>query len=155
MHDTRLAEQLHLLLSRTHEQKARGVQQERREILEAIRVRAAHANIVLVTQDEGDLNNTRQTRSHQGVSEDSVDHGANHQRLRMRRHGIARQTDDNGRNEIPLGPAIATPAQPHAQEAGAPPDNTHRGMLEIIVHPGSAPSVLSKCIDAAPSRDDQ
>lgn len=155
MHDTRLTEQLHLLLGSTHEQEARGVQQERCQILEAVRVGAAHADIGLITQDKRDLDDTGQTRSHQGITKDTVDHSTDHQRLSMRRHSIASQTDDNSGNQVPLGPAITAPTQPHAQQTGAPPDNTHRGMLEIIVDPGPAPTVFSKGINAAPRGDNQ
>lgn len=155
MHDTRLTEQLHLLLGSTHEQEARGVQQERREVLEAVRVGAAHANIGFITQDKRDLDDTSEARRHQGVTKDTVDHSADHQRLCVRRHGITSQTDDNSRNQVPLGPAITAAAQPHAQKTSAPPDDTHRSMLEIIVDPGSAPAVFSKGINAAPRGDNQ
>ena len=73
----------------------------------------------------------------------------------MRGHGISGQTDDDGGNQVPLGPTIPAPAQPHAQKTGAPPDNTHRRVLQIIVNPWSAPAMLGKGIDTAPCGDDE
>lgn len=73
----------------------------------------------------------------------------------MTRHGITGQHDHNTRDQVALGPAVALPAQPHAQETGAPPDNTHGCVLQVIMHPGTSPAVLSEGIDTSPSGDHQ
>jgi hypothetical protein len=125
------------------------------EVLEAVGVISTHADSGLIPQHKGDLNDTGDTSGHEGISEDGVDHGADHQSLRVRRHSIPSHENDNGRNEVALGAAIAAPAQPHTQQTSAPPDNTHGSVLQIIVHPGTAPAVLSKGINTTPSRNNQ
>lgn len=84
-----------------------------------------------------------------------MDHGADHQVLRMGRHGITSQHDDNTRDQVTLGPAVTLAAQPHAQQPSAPPDNTHRGVLQVIVHPGTTPAVFGKRVDASPDGNHQ
>ena len=59
--------------------------------------------------------------------------------LRMSRHGPSSNEDDEARNEVSLGASVLLPAEPDPSETGAPPDNTHRGMLDIITTPGLAP----------------
>lgn len=73
----------------------------------------------------------------------------------MRRHGVAGEADDDGGDEVALGAAIAAATQPDAQQTGAPPDNTHGGMLQVVVHPGAAPAVLGEGVDASPGGDDE
>lgn len=126
-----------------------------RKVLEAVGVCAAHADGTLVPQHEGDLNDAGKSSRHQGVPEDRMDHSADHQGLRMRRHSISSQQDDNGRNKVALWPAIPAAAQPYAQQTGAPPDHPHRGMLQIIMDPRTTPAVLGKGIDTAPGGDDE
>lgn len=109
----------------------------------------------LIPQNERDLNNARQTRRHQGVPEDSVDHGTDHQLLGMRRHSISGNQDDNSRNEVTLRTSAASTAEPHTQQTSTPPDNAHSSMLEVIVHPSGTPAVFGKSIDTAPSGDDE
>lgn len=75
--------------------------------------------------------------------------------LRMSRHGIPSQHDDDTRDQVAFRLAVALPAEPHAQQTGAPPDNAHGGVLQVIVHPRPAPAVLGKRIDAPPDGDDQ
>lgn len=84
-----------------------------------------------------------------------MDHGADHGMLRMTRHGIPSQHDDDTRHQVALRLAVALPAEPHAQQTGAPPDNTHGGVLQVIMHPRPAPAVLGKRVDAPPDGDDQ
>ena len=128
---------------------------EWREVLETVRVQASHTDSGLVAQHERNLDDTGDTSCHQGISEDRVDHGADHQALRVSRHGIARHEDDNRRNQVPLGSAVAVTAQPHTQQTSAPPDNAHSGVLEIVVDPRAAPAVLSKGVDTAPGCNNQ
>lgn len=128
---------------------------KRREILEAVRVRAANADSGLIAQHERDLNDASHTSRHQRIPKDRVDHGTDHQSLGMRRHSIASHQNDQSRNEVPLRPPVAVAAQPHTEQTGAPPDNTHSSVLEIIVNPGTTPAVLGKGIDTAPSRNNQ
>lgn len=123
--------------------------------MEAVRVRAVEANSIFVPQHKGNLDDSGKTSGHQCVAKDGVNHGADHQSLRMSRHRITGQQNNDGRDEIPLGPAISLPAHPNTQEPGTPPDNAHSGMLQVIVHPRSSPTMLRKGVDASPGRDDQ
>lgn len=125
------------------------------QVLEAVRFSTVHANSALIAQDKRDLNNARQTRRHERVAEDRVDHGADHEMLRMRRHSVSGHQDDNGRDEIALGSTVAIATEPHAQQTRAPPDNSHGSVLEVVVAPLLAPAVLGEGIHAAPSRDDE
>lgn len=128
---------------------------EWREILEAVGICSIWAERGLILQDERDLNDPHGTCGHQGISEDGVDHGTQHQLLRVCGHGITGQQDDNGRDQIALRPAVPLPAEPDTQQTGAPPDNTHRGVLEVTVHPWASPAVFGEGVDASPSSDDQ
>lgn len=82
-----------------------------------------------------------------------MDHSAQHQFLRMGRHRVASQQDHNSRNQVPLRPTVSLPTQPDTQETGAPPDNSHTRMLEIIMRPILAPAVLGECVDTTPDRN--
>lgn len=126
-----------------------------RKILEAIRFCTAHANGRLIAQHERNLDDAGQPSRHQRVSENRMDHCTDHQCLGVRRHRIASQQNHQGRNKIPLRAAVTAAAQPHTQQTGTPPDDTHRSVLEIIVGPFPAPAMLGKGIDTAPSSDNQ
>ena len=80
-----------------------------------------------------------------------MDHGANHRVLGVTRHGIASQHDDDTGNQVALGSAVALPAQPDTQQTGAPPDNSHGGVLQVIMHPWTSPAVFSESVDTSPS----
>lgn len=109
----------------------------------------------LILQHERDLNDAGQTRRHQGISKEGVDHSTDHQMLGVSGHGIAGHQDDDGRNEVTLGTTAAGTAEPHTQQTSAPPDNSHSSMLEVIVNPRGTPSVLGESINTAPSGDDE
>lgn len=123
--------------------------------METVRLRTTHANSRLVAQHEGNLDDASKSSRHQRIAKERVDHGADHQSLRMGRHSIAGHQDHQRRNEIPLWPAITAATQPHSHQASTPPNNSHGRMLEIIVHPLSTPAVLGESIDTTPSGDDQ
>ena len=72
-----IAEQLHLLFGGTHEEETTCVQQERREVLEAVDlvvVLTIRGDVEggLVAKYEADLNDPGQSSSHERVAEDSV-----------------------------------------------------------------------------------
>lgn len=108
---------------------------------------------ILVLQYEGNLNDAGGTGGHERVSEDGVDHGGKRQRLRVRGHGEASEQDDDARDQVPLRPAVPAPAQPDADKTSTPPDDSHRGVLQVVVGPGPAPAVLCESVDAAPRRN--
>lgn len=83
--------------------------------MKTVRVRAIHTQSALVAQDKRNLDDPSQPSRHQSIAKERMDHGADHQVLRMARHGITGQHDDNTRDQVTLGPAIALAAQPHAQ----------------------------------------
>lgn len=109
----------------------------------------------LIPQDERDLNDAGQTRRHQGIPEEGVDHSTDHQLLGVSGHGISGNQDDNGRNEVTLRTAAASTAEPHTQQTSTPPNYAHSGMLEVIVSPRGTPAVLGESINTAPSGDDE
>lgn len=123
--------------------------------METVGIRSIRTQSALVAQNKRNLDDPGQAGSHQRVAKERMDHTADHQVLRMGGHGIPSQHDDDTRDQITLGPAVALAAQPHAQQAGAPPYNTHRGVLQVIVHPGPAPAVLGKRVDASPDGNNQ
>lgn len=125
------------------------------KVLEAVGVISAHADGRLVAQDEGDFNDTHGTSSHQCISKDGMDHGADHQSLRMSRHGVSSHHDHNSRNHVALGAAVAGLAEPHAQKTSTPPDYTHSSVLQVVVHPGATPAVLGEGVDTAPGGNDR
>jgi predicted GNAT family acetyltransferase len=72
-----VTEQLHLLLGGAHEEEATCVQQEGREVLEAVDIVVILAirgdvECGLVTKDEADLDDSGQASSHERVAEDGV-----------------------------------------------------------------------------------
>lgn len=110
-------------------------------------------NGVSISKDECNLNNPCESSSHQGITKCCMDHSAEHKVLRMCRHRPPSDCNDETRNEVPLWCSVPLPAQPNPSKAGAPPDNTHSSMLDIIADPCTSPSVLRERIDAAPSSD--
>lgn len=77
-----------------------------------MRVRAVGTQGGLVLQDERDLDDSGRASRHQRVAEDGVDHGADHQVLRVRGHGITSQEDDNGGHQVTLGATVPVATQP-------------------------------------------
>jgi hypothetical protein len=154
MSDTGLRQQQHLLFGGAQEEEATGIQQERRQKLEAVGILSIFGNRVGIFQDETDFDDASDTSSHQGVAKDTVYHGTDVQLLRMATHGPASNGNDDGRNQVALGTAAAVTAEPHAQQTSAPPDDTHTGMLQVVAYPGVSPSVFSESVDATPSSDD-
>ena len=108
----------------------------------------------LVAQHKRDLHDPRQTRRHKGVPKHAVRHGADHELLRVRRHGPPGQEQHEPGHKVALGLAVPVPAQPHARQAGAPPDDAHGRVLPVVPHPVGAPPVLGEGVDAPPRRDD-
>jgi hypothetical protein len=75
--DMVVTEKLHLFFGGAHEEEATCVQQERREVLEAVDlvvVLSIRGDIEgsLVAKDEADLNDSGQASSHERVAEDGV-----------------------------------------------------------------------------------
>lgn len=135
--------------------RRRGETYEWWQVLETVCVGAIGAEGALISQHEGDLDDSRDTRSHQRITEDSMNHRADHEVLRMARHSPTGQENDKGGNKIPLWPTIPAPTQPHTQQTRAPPNNTHSRMLQVIMPPRLTPTVLRKGINTAPKRNDQ
>jgi hypothetical protein len=154
MGDFSLRQKQHLLFGGTQKEEATGIQQERRQELEAVGILSIFRDGVGVFQDETDFDDASNTSSHQGVAKDAVYHGTDVQRLSMTTHGPASNGDDDGRNQIALGTATAVAAEPHTHQTSAPPDDTHTGMLQIIMCPGVSPSVFSESVDTTPSSND-
>lgn len=75
--------------------------------------------------------------------------------LRVAGHSITGQQDDNTGDQVALRPAVSLPAEPDTQQAGAPPDDAHRGVLEIVVHPWASPTMFRESVDASPGSDNE
>lgn len=108
----------------------------------------------LIPQHKRNLNDAGQSSGHEGISKDGMDHGRQRKVLRMRRHGITRQQDDQSRDDISLGSAIPRPTEPEPHKPRTPPDDAHGGMLNVIASPGLTPSMFRKRVDHAPGRDE-
>ena len=108
----------------------------------------------LVLQDKRHLDDARQAGRHEGVAEHLVGHGADHQLLRMGGHRPAGDEDDKTGDKVALRRAVPVLTEPHADQAGAPPDDAHGGVLPVVPNPGSTPAVLSEGVDATPGGDD-
>ena len=119
-------------------------------VLEAVPRAAALVQRLFVLEDKGDFNDTSHTNSHQRLAKHGVRHGADHELLRMRRHGPAGDEDDKGGNKVALGVSVAVAAEPDTGQASAPPDDSHGGVLPVVLDPGGAPAVLGEGVDAAP-----
>ena len=109
---------------------------------------------LLVLQHKGNFNDARQAGRHQCLAKGAMRHGADHELLRVSRHGPTSHEDDKAGDEVALRVSIAVPAKPHASQTGAPPDDAHGGVLPVVLDPGRAPVVLSKGVDAAPGGND-
>lgn len=119
-----------------------------------MRIRSVNTQRVAILEHKRNLNDPDQPRRHQRVSKHGMNLLTERQVLRMSRHAPASQHDHQRGDQIALRLAVALSAQPHAQQARAPPDNPHSRVLQIVVHPGMAPAMLRKSVDAAPGRDD-
>jgi len=150
-----VTEDLHLLLRRTHEEEAGRVEKECREVLETMRIRPIGAEGAPIPQDKGDFDDPGGAGGHQSISKNTVHHRAERQELRVSGHGVAGQENDDSRNKIALRPAIPLPTQPDAEQTGAPPDDAHARVLEVVVDPGTAPAVFGEGVDTAPESNDQ
>lgn len=125
---------------------------ERGKVLETVWFADQTATI---SEHEGDLDDAGGAGGHQGIAEDGVDHGAQREVLGMRTHGPAGQEDDDTRNQVAFRSSAPRPAQPDAHQAGAPPNDAHAGVLDVVPAPRLAPSVLRKRIDHPPRRDQE
>lgn len=155
MGNMRVREYLHLLLCSTHEEEARGVEQERSEILEAVGVGAIGRRGAAIAKHKRNLNDPGDTGSHKGVAKDGMNHAGERQSLRMRRHAPASEQNHNARNEIALRSSVPRPTEPDANQAGTPPDDAHCRVLQVVPDPRSAPAMLGKGVDTAPRGDDE
>lgn len=122
--------------------------------MEAVGVLAILRDRVVVFQDETDLNDASDTSGHQGVSENAMYHGTQMQFLGVTTHGPSSNGDDNGRDQVALGTATAIATEPDAQKAGAPPNDTHCRVLQIVTHPSGPPSMFGESIDTSPRSND-
>ncbi len=122
--------------------------------LKAVGLITSLADADLVAYDESDFNDASDTSGHESVAKHGVRRGADHQLLGVGRHTPAGHHDDETRDEIALGRAVSVLAEPDTRQAGAPPDDTHGGVLPVVLDPRSAPSVLRKGVDTSPGSDD-
>ena len=91
-----VAKELHLLFCGAHEQETRGIEKlstvsmlfitrdingthEWRKILEAVRIRSISTKSRSISEHERNLNHTSKSSRHERVTEDCMDHCAQHQ----------------------------------------------------------------------------
>ena len=79
--------------------------------METVGIRSIRTQSALVAQNKRNLDDPGQAGSHQRVAKERMDHTADHQVLRMGGHGIPSQHDDDTRDQVTLGPAVALAAQ--------------------------------------------
>lgn len=77
--------------------------------------------------------------------------GTQLQALWMSAHAPSSEHDHERWKQVPLRLPVSLPAQPDPKKSRTPPHNAHAGMLQVIPHPRSAPSVLRECIHAPPN----
>lgn len=70
-------------------------------------------------------------------------------------HSISSKKDNQAGNDIPLRLPILSTGQPDTNHSAGPPNDTHGGMLNIIMGPFLSPAVLGKGIDATPGRNNR
>lgn len=128
----------------------KGKTHKNRNILKTVRLISLVRHRRFVLENKRNLNDPRQTGAHQTIPKHLVRHGANHEFLRVRRHGPARHQQDKARDKVSLGRAVPVLAQPNTSETSSPPDDPHGGVLPIVADPGRAPAVFGKSVDAAP-----
>lgn len=121
----------------------------------AVRIGSVRAEGRPVFEDEGDLDDTCDTGTHQRISKNGVNCLAYVQRLRMGAHRPTRHEQNERRDEVALWPTIPLAAQKHPQKTSTPPHDAHRSMLQVVLDPSSAPSVLCEGVDTSPYRDDR
>lgn len=155
MGDASIGEQSHLLLGGSHKQETTCVEQKDGQELEAVGVFSIVADSIRIAQDEADLNYSCKTSAHESVTEYAVDHRAEWKTLRVCAHGPASHEDDNARDEIALRAAATVSTEPDSDQSSTPPDDSHTGVLQVVVYPRSTPSVLGESIDTSPGSDDQ
>lgn len=113
------------------------------------------AVVGMIFQDERDFDDACQTSGHERVAEHGVNHGADHQMLRVTAHSPARHKYDNRGNDVSLRPPIPLPTEPNTNQTRTPPHNAHTRMLQVIGNPRSTPAVLCERVDAAPDGNDE
>lgn len=62
--------------------------------------------------------------------------------LRMCRHRITSEYDDNSGDDVPSGLTIVAPGKPETKHSRSPPDNSHSGVLNVVVFPVLPPAVF-------------
>lgn len=112
MRHARRRQTRHLLLRGAHEQEPGSVQQERREVLEAVDLRVHIPTLrsdecIAIPQHEADFNDAEDASADEGVSEDGMHHRAEHEFLRMGGHGPAGHGDDDARDDVSTRSAVA------------------------------------------------
>ena len=149
-----IGEKLHLFLGGAHEEKAGGIEEKGREVLEAVGIVPIGREGVFVLEHKRDFYDPRNASGHQRVAKYGVDHVGDGKVLRVCRHAPASQQNDDTRNQVPLGSPVARAAEPDAHQASTPPDDAHGGVLQVVCDPGSTPTMLGEGIDAAPCCND-
>lgn len=123
--------------------------------MEAVLVFTTLASTGLVAEDEADLDDPGQTSGHEGVSKYCVHHSAERKSLGVSRHSPAGQEDDETGDKVAFGTSVSVPAEPDSDQTGTPPNYPHARVLEIVVDPGTTPSVFGKGVDTAPRGNDE
>lgn len=124
------------------------------DVLEAVTLAAVLGKAIAVSQHKGDLDQTGDADSHQSPAKHLVGRGTDHELLRMSTHAPTSNENHKSRNKVTLRATIAVLAEPNASKTGSPPDDTHGGVLPVILDPGGAPAVLGKGIDHTPRSND-
>ena len=75
--------------------------------------------------------------------------------LRVSGHCPASHEYDHSWNQVSFRSTGSCATQPYANQASGPPDDSHRGVLQVIVHPRATPAMLGKGVDATPCSDDK
>jgi hypothetical protein len=117
------------------------------------RVRLTEATTV--SQHERDFDDPRCTSSHKRIAKDAMDHRAEWNRLWVRTHAPSREQNNNARNQVSSWSAMSRSRQPYTKQASTPPDYAHSCVLKIISNPWTTPSMLSECVDSAPSSNEK
>ena len=127
---------------------------ENRDELEAVHSLSILLDAWLALQDKADLDDASQPHGHEGEAKHFVGHSADHEGLRVRRHGPAGDGDHEAGDEVALRRPIPGPTEPDTRQPGAPPDDAHGGVLPVVPHPRGAPVMLGESVDAAPGSND-
>lgn len=123
--DVRFGEELDLFFGGAHEEESGGEEEEWWEVLKRVWFGKGGA----VAKHEADFDDTSCARGHEGIAEDTMDHSAEFDFLRVGAHCPACHKDYDPWEEVSAWSSSAVTAKPYAHEAGTPPDNAHACML--------------------------